>query len=125
MIEHMFDSDVVSDLEEVALPAAVAVDTIGAAYRAESASIAARLTAIGSLDAIRVREWVFPSNPFEGIAAEVAAAMSLSASRGRSLLQEARTVRDRLPAVMAVFAVGDIDYRIIRMVIARTDTVAD
>ncbi|OBB01359.1 hypothetical protein A5665_19530 [Mycolicibacterium fortuitum] len=58
---------------------AVLIDKIGAAARAESVAIAARLAAIGALDSLREQELVesilWRTDPFEEVAAEVSAAM--------------------------------------------------
>lgn len=48
IIEHMFEDDSDADL----------IDKVGAATRAESVAIAARLAAIGALDALREQELI-------------------------------------------------------------------
>ncbi|MEN3221559.1 DUF222 domain-containing protein [Mycolicibacterium porcinum] len=102
------------------------IDQISAATRAESMAIAARLAAIGALDTLREQELVdsiyWRTDPFEEVSAEVSAAMRISRGRGGTQVHHARILRDKLPLVAARFAVGDIDYRVVRMIIARTET---
>ncbi|WP_234793632.1 DUF222 domain-containing protein, partial [Mycolicibacterium porcinum] len=102
------------------------IDQISAATRAESMAIAARLAAIGTLDRLREQELVdsiyWRTDPFEEVSAEVSAAMRISRGRGGTQVHHARILRDKLPQVAARFAVGDIDYRVVRMIIARTET---
>ncbi|ORB36724.1 hypothetical protein BST41_25275, partial [Mycolicibacterium porcinum] len=102
------------------------IDQISAATRAESMAIAARLAAIGTLDRLREQELAdsiyWRTDPFEEVSAEVSAAMRISRGRGSTQVHHARILRDKLPLVAARFAVGDIDYRVVRMIIARTET---
>ncbi|TGB42303.1 HNH endonuclease signature motif containing protein [Mycolicibacterium peregrinum] len=113
----MFDID-----SDVAL-----MDKISAAARAESAAIAGRLAAIGELDARREQELAesifWTTDPFEEVSAEVSAALRISRGRAGTQIHHARVLRDKLPLVAARFAVGDIDYRVVRMIIARTGIV--
>ncbi|WP_234792969.1 DUF222 domain-containing protein, partial [Mycolicibacterium fortuitum] len=106
---------------------AVLIDRIGAAARAESVAIAARLAAIGALDSLREQELadsiLWRTDPFEEVAAEVSAAMRIARGRAATQIHHARVLRDKLPLVAARFAVGDIDYRVVRMIIARTGIV--
>ncbi|WP_133118427.1 DUF222 domain-containing protein, partial [Mycolicibacterium boenickei] len=60
--------------------------------------------------------------PFDEVSAEVSAAMRISRGRGGTQVHHARVLRDKLPLVAARFAVGEIDYRVVRMIIARTET---
>ncbi|MCV7112401.1 HNH endonuclease signature motif containing protein [Mycolicibacterium setense] len=117
----MFDLDADADC------GAALIDAISAGARAESAAIAARLTAIGQLDTLReheLAETVFwTTDPFEEVAAEISAAMRISRSRAGTQIHHARVLRDKLPLVAARFAAGDIDYRVVRIIIARTETV--
>ncbi|MEV0670745.1 HNH endonuclease signature motif containing protein [Mycobacterium sp. NPDC050441] len=114
----MFDSD--SD-------AAVLIDRISGAARAESTAIAGRLSAIGELDTLREQELAesifWRTDPFEAVAAEISAALRISRGRAGTQIHHARVLRDKLPLVAARFAVGDIDYRVVRMIIARTGIV--
>ncbi|BDE00297.1 HNH endonuclease signature motif containing protein [Mycolicibacterium fortuitum subsp. fortuitum] len=106
---------------------AALIDRISAATRAESVAIAARLAAIGALDSLREQELVdsilWRTDPFEEVAAEISAAMRIARGRAATQIHHARVLRDKLPQVAARFAVGDIDYRVVRMIIARTGIV--
>ncbi|MGV0783468.1 HNH endonuclease signature motif containing protein [Mycolicibacterium sp. XJ775] len=114
----MFDAD-----SDVAL-----IDKISGAARAESAAIAGRLAAIGALDSLREQELAesifWTTDPFEEVSAEVSAALLISRGRAGTQIHHARVLRDKLPLVAARFAIGDIDYRVVRMLIARTGIVA-
>ncbi|MGW4097599.1 HNH endonuclease signature motif containing protein [Mycobacterium sp. NPDC004974] len=113
----MFETD--SDVE--------LIDQISGAARAESVAIAGRLAAIGALDSLRERELVesilWRTDPFEEVAAEVSAALRISRGRAGTQVHHARVLRDKLPLVAARFAVGDIDYRVVCTIIARTGIV--
>ncbi|WP_029107175.1 HNH endonuclease signature motif containing protein [Mycobacterium sp. URHD0025] len=115
----MFDGD--SDHGGAAL-----IDAITAGARAESAAIAARLAAIGELDTRREQELAetifWTTDPFEEVAAEISAALRISRSRAGTQIRRARVLRDKLPLVAARFAAGDIDYRVVSIIIARTET---
>ncbi|WKG03364.1 HNH endonuclease signature motif containing protein [Mycolicibacterium sp. HK-90] len=104
----------------------VLIDQVGAATRAESVAIAARFAAIGALDTLREQELIdsilWRTDPYEEVCAEVSAAMRISRGRAGTQVHHARVLRDKLPLVAARFAVGDIDYRVVRMIIARTET---
>ncbi|OBB34155.1 hypothetical protein A5792_08560, partial [Mycolicibacterium peregrinum] len=106
---------------------AALIDKISGAARAESAAIAGRLAAIGELDSRReleLAESIFwTTDPFEEVSAEISAALRISRGRAGTQIHHARVLRDKLPLVAARFAVGDIDYRIVRMIIARTGIV--
>ncbi|ORV23765.1 hypothetical protein AWB98_22720, partial [Mycolicibacterium conceptionense] len=103
------------------------IDKISAAARAESVAIAARLAAIAALDTLREQELIdsilWRTDPYEEVCAEVSAAMRIARGRAGTQVQHARVLRDKLPQVAARFAVGDIDYRVVRMIIARTGIV--
>ena len=103
------------------------IDEIGLAARAESAAIARRLAAVGELDALRTVELVerrlWRTDPFEEVAAEIAAAQNIGRGRAGGQIHTARVLRDDLPEVAAVFATGAIDYRMVATIIHRTDNV--
>ena len=102
---------------------------MGECARAESAAIARRLAAVGELFARRAVEWqereLWCADPFEAVAAEVSAAQNISRGRAGTQIRHARDLRERLPQVAAVFAAGDVDYRMIATIINRTSNVAD
>lgn len=87
-------------------------------------AIAARLAAIGALDTLREQELIesifWRTDPFEEVAAEVSAALRISRGRAGTQVQRARVLRDKLPLVAARLAAGEIDYRVVCMIIART-----
>ena len=103
------------------------IDAMSASARAESAAIAGRLAAIGALDSLREQELAesifWTTDPFEEVSAEVSAALRISRGRAGTQIHHARVLRDKLPLVAARFAVGDIDYPVVRLIIARTGIV--
>ena len=108
---------------------AALISTMGKAVRAESAAIARRLAAVGELYARRAIEWadreLWCTDPFEAVAAEVSAAQNISRSRAGAQIRHARELRERLPKVAAVFAAGEVDYRMVATIINRTTNVDD
>lgn len=108
---------------------ATLIDAMAAAARAESAAIAERLRAIASLYRVRCRDYeeaqFWRTDVFEAVAAEVSAAQNISRGRAGSQVRVAVSLYERLPQVAEVFARGDIDYRVLQMVIARTANVED
>lgn len=101
---------------------------MGAAGRAESAAIARRLAAVGELYARRSVEWaerkLWCTDPCEAVAAEVSAAQNISRGRAGTQIRRARDLRERLPRVAAVFASGDVDYRMVTTIMNRTSIVS-
>lgn len=103
------------------------VDAIGEAYRAENIACARRLAAVAELYERRQipvedgagRE-LWRIDPWEAVAAEVAAVLCITAAAAGGLLHHAVCLRERLPRVAAVFATGVIDFRCVRMIVART-----
>lgn len=125
-IEHMFDESLRAERRQ----AAAALESMAAASRRENAAGAARLSAIADLYQIRSPEddvekvnWVIDS--YSGLAAEVAAAQGVSQRRAKAQVELAIALRERLPAVAAVYATGAVDRRLIATVVARTDLVED
>ncbi|MCG7595895.1 HNH endonuclease signature motif containing protein [Mycobacterium sp. PSTR-4-N] len=100
---------------------------MGCSARAESRAIAERLAAVARLHALRTREhpgaehWVVDVT--EAVAAEVSAAQNISRSRAVSQVRMAVSLHSRLPGVAAVFSRGEIDLRMVRIVLNRTDNV--
>jgi hypothetical protein len=95
--------------------------------------IAQRMSAVAELLALRTAQ-VEHEDPdpgfmvitgFQRTAAEVGAAMNLSASAASSVVTHAEALRDRLPAVGAVLAAGDTDWQTVKLIIVRTELVAD
>lgn len=116
-IVHMFEH--ISD--------AAVIDAIVGSARAENTACARRLAAIAELYERRQvpvedgqgRE-LWRIDPWEAVAAEVSAAQCITAAAAGSLLHNAVCLHERLPAVAAVFATGAIDYRAVRLIVART-----
>ncbi len=109
------------------VPDAAAVAAIGDSARAENAACARRLAAIAELYERRQipvedgkgRE-LWRIDPWEAVAAEVAAAQGITAAAAGAQLHSAICLHDRLPKVAALFATGAISYRTVRMIVART-----
>jgi Domain of unknown function (DUF222) len=103
------------------------IDAMVEATRDESAMIAQRLAAVGELDARRAVELaernLWTLDPFQELAAEISAAQNISRGRAGNQIHFARTLRDDLPCVAKVFATGAIDYRMVAMIIVRTENV--
>jgi hypothetical protein len=144
-IECMFDesSDLVPDPDVVARfdelferhypsrtsESAALVDRICALSRVENRAAAAQLARIGELFAYRLsrcsenEEWAIDT--MEAVSAEVAAALGISQGSAGSRLRYARAMRERLTKVGALFAAGDIDYRMFQTIVYRTDLITD
>jgi hypothetical protein len=121
MIECMFDFLGGSD--------SGLIEAMGESTRAESAAVARRLAAVGELYSRRAVEWsgreLWCADPYEAVAAEVAAAQNISRGRAGAQIRCARELRERLPRIAAVFAAGDIDWRMVSIIISRASNVAD
>ncbi len=108
---------------------AVLVERICAAARAENREAAAQLVAIHELFRYRLsrcsesEDWAIDT--MEAVTAEVAAALRISQGLAGSRLRYARAMCERLPQVGAVFAAGDIDYRLFQTIVYRTDLIVD
>ena len=103
------------------------VDVIGDAACAENVACARRLAAIAELyerRQIPVEDGqgrqLWRIDPWEAVAAEVAAVQTITAAAAGGLLHYGVCLRERLPRVAAVFATGVIDFRCVRMIVART-----
>ncbi|MGV0038115.1 HNH endonuclease signature motif containing protein [Mycobacterium colombiense] len=102
---------------------------IGAAARAENRAAAAQLVAIGELFAYRLsrcsecEQWAVDTEA--AVSAEVGAALRIGQGLAASKVRYARAMRERLPKVGAVFAAGDIDYRMFQTMVFRTDLITD
>jgi len=106
---------------------AALIDGMGEARRAESAALARRLAFVGELHERRAVEWaergLWCTDPFEAVAAEVSAAQNISRGRAGGQIRLAIALRERLPAIAAVFATGAVDYRLVSTVANRTANV--
>jgi hypothetical protein len=115
----------------------VAADTAGGGVggshlrglAAENRAAATQLVAIGQLFAHRLslcsetEDWAIDTEA--AVSAEVAAALRISQGLAGSRLRYARAMRERLPRVGEVFAVGDIDYRMFQTIVYRSDLITD
>jgi hypothetical protein len=106
---------------------------IADSQRQESMLMAQRMAAVAELTAQRTAE-VYAEDPdpgymivtgFQRAAAEVAAAMNLAPAAAAHVVSHAETLRDRLPRVAAVLAMGDTDWRTVQLIITRTEFVRD
>jgi hypothetical protein len=108
---------------------AVLVDGICASWRAQNRAAAALLSAVGQLFGYRLsrcsetQDWAIDTE--EAVGAEVAAALRITQGLAASQLRYARAMGERLPKVGAVFAAGDIDYRMFQTMVYRTDLITD
>jgi Domain of unknown function (DUF222) len=118
-VESMFEAVAEAEL----------IDVMGEATRDESTAIAQRLAAVGELFARRGVEHpeceLWSTDVTDQVAAEVSAVQNISHARAVGQVQFARTLRERLPALARVFARGVIDFRLVSMIVARTDNVED
>ncbi|MCW2511764.1 MAG: hypothetical protein JWR11_806 [Mycobacterium sp.] len=127
----MFDSDP-SDLAVVtAVGDGALVDAITSTSRLVSASQARNLAAIADLWDRRKRQAEDEEREYhavdtrDAVAAEVSAALGITAARAGGLIGVAEALRDRLPAVAAVFAAGDIDMPMVYALVNRTELIED
>ena len=105
------------------------LDRMGTAARSEAMAVADRLSAIGDLYALRLAQhgerekWAIDTD--DAVAAEIAAALNTSVAMGHSNLRYAKAMRERLPHVADAFRAGDIDFRLFRVIVYRTELVTD
>jgi hypothetical protein len=107
------------------------VDTMRDAARMESAAIARKFAAVAQLYQRRLAEqdvddreqWCIDG--WEQVAAEVAAAQGISRGRAAGQLRYGLALAERLPKLGALFAVGDVDFRVISAVVFRTELMTD
>lgn len=108
---------------------AALLEQIGVVARVENRAAAAQLVAIGELFAYRLsrcaesEEWAVDTEA--AVAAEVGAQLRIGQGLAASRVRYARAMRERLPLVGAVFAAGDIDYRMFQTIVFRTDLITD
>ena len=109
--------------------AAVLLERMGAAARAENRAAGERLAVIGELDLLRLRQvgeretWCTDTQ--EAVTAEVAAALGITQALAASYLYYSRAMRTRLPRVGALLQAGDIEYRMFQTIVYRTDLITD
>ncbi|MGE2693016.1 DUF222 domain-containing protein, partial [Mycolicibacterium pulveris] len=105
------------------------VDYMGEEAREESAAMGRRLAALGELYARRERDYqeakFYFTDVVAAVAAEISPIQNISHARAVAQVGLARTLRDRLPRIAKVFSSGVIDYRMVNMIINRTQNVED
>jgi Domain of unknown function (DUF222) len=109
------------------VPDAAVVAAIADSARAENIACARRLAAIAELyerRQIPVEDGkgraLWRIDPWEAVAAEVAAAQGITAAAAGAQLHNAICMHERLPKIATLFATGAISYRTVRMIVART-----
>ncbi|MEO3757906.1 HNH endonuclease signature motif containing protein [Mycobacterium sp. B14F4] len=106
------------------------VEAVTAAWRAQNAACGREMLAIGELYARRCPadederdQWAIDGHA--NVVAEISAALNISRGRAAGRLRYAIELRERLPKVAAVFAVGDIDFRMMAALVLRSENVED
>ncbi|BBZ04647.1 hypothetical protein MCHIJ_40840 [Mycolicibacterium chitae] len=128
----MFELEVLPPVTQVReLDTSALVDAMGRAARLEAATAARRLAAIAELfdrrlhevDADQREQWLIDGH--EQVTAEVACALGISRARASALIRVAHALYERLPKTAAKFALGLVDYRVITILVARTELILD
>lgn len=106
------------------------VESIAGASREQSAACGRELIAIGELYARRAPEgetervnWAIDGHA--NVVAEISAALNISRGRAAGRLNYAIDLRERFPEVAKVFAAGAIDFRMMAMLLSRSQNVED
>jgi hypothetical protein len=129
IIERMFDIDLLPAVSAVlAVDDAGLIDAMGGAANLEAAVMARRLASMAELYHRRLRQDAdrdgLAVDVWACVSAEIAAAGRISRGRADHLLDVAVVLRDKLPAVAAVFAAGHVDYRVAAAAVSRTTLVS-
>jgi len=116
------DAASVGELDDATL-----IDTIAAEARAGAAADARKYAAIAELERRRNtgehKYWV--CDDWDAAAAEVAAALNIGHGRASSEMELAVMLRDRFPAVAALFSTGALNARRVWLIAQRTRLVTD
>jgi hypothetical protein len=104
---------------------------MSAAQRAERSAVARRLFAAGRLCQLRMSEvaqdqrlnWCIDN--WEAVAAEIGAEMGISRRRASVHMEYGLALLERLPKVGAALAAGDVDFRVVAVVVFRTGLITD
>ena len=104
---------------------------VGAWARVENASAARRLAAMADVLAARLAavdsaerdQWCLDN--WDSVSAEVAAGQGVSLGVAANQLLVAWELRERMPRVAEVFAAGQLSYRLVTAVVARTRLITD
>ena len=102
-----------------------------AGRRAERAAVARRLMAAGRLCLVRMADvevedrtqWCI--DHWEAVAAEVGAELGISRARASSEMHYGLELVERLPRLGAAMAAGEVDFRVIAVVVFRTGLILD
>jgi hypothetical protein len=127
----MFDIDLPDPAVLTTVDDGELVDAIMSSSRLVSAIQARQLAAIADLLDRRKRQAqddereYFYIDTRVAVAAEVSAALGITAARAEGLIRIGETLRDRLPKVAAVFAEGEIDMAMVYALVNRTDLIED
>jgi hypothetical protein len=127
----MFDMDLPEVGELTKLDDAGLVDAMRTAARLEAAIIARKFAAATELYQRRLAEqdaedraqWCVDG--WEQVAAEVAAAQGISRGRAAGQLRYGLALAERLPKLGALFAAGEVDFRVIAAVVFRSELMVD
>jgi hypothetical protein len=100
------------------------------AQRAERVAVARGLLAVGRFGQ---RRWAQAGNEhgfwcvddWDVIAAEVAAELGISRGRASSQIHYGQALLERLPKLAAVFLAGEVDFRVIAVIVYRTELITD
>ncbi len=137
MFDEVLRSAVIAEFDELierchpsSTPVSVELlGRIGLLARVENRAAAAQLVAVGELFSHRLarcsetEDWAVDTEA--AVAAEVGAQLRIGQRLAASRVRYARAMRERLPKVGAVFAAGDIDYRMFQTIVFRTDLIVD
>ena len=102
-----------------------------AGRRAERSAVARRLMAAGRLCQVRMADveaddrtsWCIDN--WEAVAAEVGAELGISRARASSEMNYGLELMERLPKLGAAMAAGEVDFRVISVVVFRTGLIVD
>jgi len=128
----MFDTDVLPSPQAIAAaPVGELVELMGDVQRAERAAAARVLLAVGRMFLRREAEEEFDARAswrvdgWEGVAAEVSAALGISRHRAAAHIRTAVTLIEDLPKVAAVYADGLVDTWVISRIVSRVFLITD
>ena len=102
-----------------------------AGRRAERAAVARRLMAAGRLCLVRMADVAVEDRTqwcidhWEAVAAEVGAELGISRARASSEMHYGLELVERLPRLGAAMAAGEVDFRVISVVVFRTGLIVD
>jgi hypothetical protein len=106
------------------------LDVMREAQRAGRVALARQLLAMGRLSVRRLEaageqrgNWCV--DEWDNIAAEVGAELGISRGRASSQMDFGQSLLQRLPKVAAVFAAGEVDFRVVSIVVYRTALLVD